>query len=351
MRVGGDDYLAAVDASSIVTIQGPADAGPAERQQMRARAQGVFERFRVDDVTRIDVPGRGGSVEDTDDGTDTSLRPEVRPIVPALQSGSLFGDAVGVLLVDAQNLLKAEAEVVAELVGSAAHGGVVAVFVSSGRIVAPLGKALADVGEVVKIAKLRERDAADWLVSTARERRLVLESDGVDALLHRFGSDIAAIDRALEQFAATGETITGDAVRTRFANRPDEPMWYYADAIAAGDVGEALRRLADFLVHGHPLQLLAHLEGELRRRSLAAAAPDIETYAEWEGANPTAFPVKKAWNRRNHSTAQELRQALDAVSRADLRLKTAPESTHRVTMERLTVALCRWFGGARARRR
>ena len=33
----------------------------------------------------------------------------------------------------------------------------------------------------------------------------------------------------------------------------------------------------------------------------------------------------------------------------DLELKTAPESSHRVTMERLTVALCRWYGGGRRR--
>ncbi|MBT8211901.1 MAG: hypothetical protein KJN71_02015 [Acidimicrobiia bacterium] len=336
--------------SGIVTIQGPNDAGPAERQQMRARAQAVFDRFKIDEITRIDVPGKGGAATGDDDG-DAALRSEVRPLVPALQSGSLFGGAVGVLVVDAQNLLKAESEVVAELVATAAGGGVVAVFVASGRIVAPLGKKLTDVGDVVKVAKLRERDAADWLVAAARERRLVLESDGIDAIMHRFGSDIAAIDRALDQLASSGEPITADAVRQRFANRPDEPMWYYADAIAAGDVGEALRRLEDFLVHGHPLQLLAHMEGELRRRSLAAVAPDVESYAEWEGANPNAFPVKKAWQRRNHSTSTELRQALDAVSRADLRLKTAPESTHRVTMERLTVALCRWFGGAQARRR
>ncbi len=31
------------------------------------------------------------------------------------------------------------------------------------------------------------------------------------------------------------------------------------------------------------------------------------------------------------------------MARADLQLKTAPEPTHRVTMERLTVALSYWY--------
>jgi DNA polymerase III delta subunit len=128
-------------------------------------------------------------------------------------------------------------------------------------------------------------------------------------------------------------------------------MWHYSDAVAAGDTGEALRRLADFLTHGHPLQLLAFLLADLRRRSLAATAPEIETLAEWLGSSPDHYPVRKAWNQREVSSDDELRRALDALSRADIELKTAPESSHRVTMERLTVALTRWYGGGRRRRR
>ena len=121
-------------------------------------------------------------------------------------------------------------------------------------------------------------------------------------------------------------------------------MWHYTDAIAAGDEGEALRRLEDFLEHSHPLVLLAGLENDVRRRSLAAAAPDVETYADWLGSTPSAYPVRKVWDLRNRATAVNLRRSLDAVSRADLQMKTAPEATHRVTLERLTVALCRWLG-------
>ncbi len=126
-------------------------------------------------------------------------------------------------------------------------------------------------------------------------------------------------------------------------------MWHYADAVAAGDVAEALRRLSDFLTHGHPLQLLAFTEGEVRRRSLAAAAPDLATYAEWVGSSPEAFPVRKAWQRRSEATESDLARALDALSRADVLMKTAPDATHRITLERLTVALCRWVGRSRAR--
>jgi DNA polymerase III delta subunit len=139
-------------------------------------------------------------------------------------------------------------------------------------------------------------------------------------------------------------------VAARYRNRPDEPMWHYADALGEGDTSAALRRLADFLTHGHPLQLLAFLEGDLRRRALALAAPDIATFAEWIGQSASQFPVQKAWKARGRTSPELLHRALDALARADLQIKSMPEATHRLTLERLTVALCLWYGGRGSRR-
>jgi DNA polymerase III delta subunit len=326
----------------LVTIAGPRDAGPGERQLMMERAGAVFAQFEVEDPVRIDVPARG-----TDSTEDSALRHGLEPLVPALQSGSLFEDRSGVLIADAQNLLKGEAELVAELIAHLAGDTVVVVFTSLGAIPSPLGKTLKPLAEAITVTKLRERDAGEWLAAAARSRGLKVHSDGAAALLQHFGSDTAALGQALDQLAAAGEEATADSVTLRFRARPDEPMWHYADAVASGDVAMALRRLADFLTHGHPLQLLAFLEGEIRRRALAAAAPDIATYAEWAGGTPDSYPVQKAWRRRSEAHESDIARALDALSRADLLLKTAPEATHRITLERLTVALCRWVGRAR----
>ena len=110
----------------------------------------------------------------------------------------------------------------------------------------------------------------------------------------------------------------------------------------------ALRRLADFLQHGHPLQLLAFLQSDVRRRSFAAAAPDYDTFLDWDGGR-AGWALEKVWKQRSRIKGSDLKLALGALARADLQLKTAPEATHRVTMERLTVAMCRWYGGARRR--
>ncbi len=173
-----------------------------------------------------------------------------------------------------------------------------------------------------------------------------LHGDAVAALIHRFGTDVASLGQALDQLAASGEEVTGDAVRARFRNRPDEPSWFYIDALATGDQGEALRRLEDFLLHDHPLVLLAAITTDLRRRSLAAAAPDYDTFVERDGGR-AGYGLQKVWRQRSRVRGDDLRRALDAVARADIALKTTPEPVHRVTMERLTVALCRWYGGPR----
>jgi DNA polymerase III delta subunit len=328
----------------VLAVLGPRDAGPGERLEMLRRAHALLDQAGVDGVDRIDVPPKGGG-----DEMEGSLRAAVEGMVPALQSGSLFGGRRGVLVVDAHQLLKAEADIAASLVETVGGDGSVVVFVADGALPAALGKAVKALGETISIKKMREKDAADWLANQARERRMRIEPEAANALLQRFGSDIASMSQALDQLAATEGPVTVDDVNARFRNRPDEPMWHFSDAVSAGNTGEALRRLADFLTHGHPLQLMAFLLSDLRRRAVAAASPDIATFAQRIGSSPEHYPTRKAWGQRDASSEEDLRRALDAMARADVELKTAPEATHRVTMERLTVALTRWYGGGRRR--
>ena len=329
----------------LVVIAGPRDAGPGERDLMMEQAHSALEQLGVDSPTRIDVPPKGATADDTSEG---AMRTAVQEIVPALQSGSLFGGADGVLVVDADELLKAEAEVVAELLELSQEGESIAVFVAAGSIPAPLGSLLRNNAETIKVGRITERSAGEWLGKAARDRGIRLDRDASTVLLNRFGTNVAALGQALDQLAVGTDQIDVEMVRNRFKNRPDEPMWHYVDAIVAGDQGTALRRLADFLLHGHPLQLLAFLQNDVRRRSMAAAAPDYETFLDWDGGK-AGWAMEKVWKQRSRIKGSDLKLAVGALARADLQLKTAPEASHRVTMERLTVAMCRWYGGARHR--
>ena len=336
--VGRPDYLGAV---TLLIVSGPPNAGPGEREQMLAAAAGHFKKSGVErsEVVRIDVPGRGAG-----EAGAGSIRAELEPMIPLLQSGSLFGEPQGLELMDAQNLQRAEVETLTELIEGADLDLAEVVLVSVGAVSKPLATLAKERGETVPIKKMWERQAAQWLDAEIRDRELKIDRKASDALLQRFGTDTASMGQALDQLVEIQSKITAEMVLDRFKNRPEEPTWHITDAIAKGEVGTALRRLSDFLVHGHPLVYLAALEGDLKKRSLAAAAPDQETFKEWVGGRSSDRALGRIWSSRGKVRESSLRRAQEALVKADRVMKTQPEEVHRVTLERLTVAFCRWYG-------
>ncbi len=324
---------------SLLLISGPSGAGPGERQEMLERARHFVAEQGVDpaDVTRIDVPGKGG-----DDGANM-LRSGLEALVPMLQSGSLFGGMQGVELIDAQNLLVGEAKMVSELL-RAAQGVAVAIVVE-GSVHASIGDVVKDIGTKVSVRKVWESGAATWLAGEIDARGLSIDSGAAGALVQRFGADLAALGQALDQLGDVKGKITAAAVLDRFRNRPNEPIFHYTDAVVSGRAQEALRRLNDLLVHQHPLVILASLESEVKRCSMALVASDKEAFREMAGARSSDRWVDRVWRRRSRLKDSSLRACVDALARADKVLKSAPEELHRVTLERLTVAVSRWLNG------
>jgi DNA polymerase III delta subunit len=325
----------------LLLISAPSNAGPGERQQMLDAASDHFGRAGLEraQVVRIDVPGRGAGEEG--EGT---LRAELEPVIPLLQSGSLFGEAQGLQLVDAQNLQVSEGEVLQELIEGADLSSVELVILAAGAIPRPLSALVKRLGKSQSVKKMWERQALQWVDAEVRDRGLVFEKGAGKALVQKFGSDTAAMGQAMDQLEQTSGKITKEMVLERFRNRPDEPTFMITDAISKGDVGEALRRLSDFLVHGHPLVYLAAVESDLKKRSLAAAAPDEATFRQWLGATRADRGPVRFWSQRGKVRESSLRRAQEALVRADRVIKSQPEEVHRVTLERLTVALCRWYG-------
>jgi len=320
---------------TLTVIAGPAGPGPGEREQMLEIGAKHLVSQGVDreQVLRVDVPGRGAG--EAGDGT---LRAELEPMIPLLQSGSLFGEKLGLEVVDAQNLQKVELETLVELVTGADLQLIEVILIYGGAV----PKAIKDLGgETVSVKKMWERQATQWLDAETRSRGLDLDKGAIDAMIKRFGTDTASMGQALDQLEETTGRITANLILDRFKNRPDEPTWNITDAIGKGDVGTALRRLSDFLVHGHPLVYLAALESDLKKRALAAAAPDQDMLRSWVGGSDRQ--LARLWAQRGRVRESSLRRAQEALVRADRVVKTHPEEVHRVTLERLTVAFCRWY--------
>ncbi len=292
------------------------------------------------DLVRIDVPLRG-----TGDDGDGPLRSELEPVIPLLQSASLFGGKQGLELVDAQRLRVAEAELISELLDAFDPDSVAVAIVSEGSLPAALAKKVKSVGDSKSVGKMWEWSAARWLEEEIQARGLQIDRDAAAALIQRFGADVASLGQALDQLSESTGKIKAADVLDRFRNRPNEPIFHYTDAVAKGDTAEALRRLGDLLTHQPALVILGALEAEVRRRSLALVAGDEKELASLAGARPSDKWVGRTWGQRGRFKASSLRRAVDALVRADRVLKSAPEEMHQVTMERLTVAMCRWLSG------
>lgn len=293
-----------------------------------------------DDLVRIDVPARG-----TGDEGEGPLRSELEPVIPILQSASLFGGKQGLELVDAQRLRVAEAALIADLLDALDPGAVAVAIVSEGALPAVLSKKVKEVGDSRSVGKIWERNAARWLEDEIARRGLQIDREAAGALIQRFGADVASLGQALDQLTESSGRIKAADVLDRFRNRPNEPIFHYTDAVGKGDTAEALRRLGDLLTHQPALVLLGALEAEVRRRSLALVAADEKELARLAGARPSDKWVGRTWGQRGRFKASSLRRAVDALVRADRVLKSAPEEMHQVTMERLTVAMCRWLSG------
>ena len=321
-------------------VTGPSGAAPGERQEMLKAAKAVLDRLGVAsaDVVRIYVPARGESEDSS--GT---VRHELEPMIPVLQSGSLFGGTQGLEIVDAQQLTAAEADILLELLHQVDHDSMAVVLVSAGAVPARLSKFLKAEADVSSVKKMWESNAASWLHDEIDRRGLSLDRGAEQALVQKFGADVASLGQALDQITDTPGTVTAKHILARFKNRPNEPIFHYTDAVTKGDTAEALRRLNDQLVHKHPLVLLATLETEIRRRAIALASPDKESFRAAMNAKGNDRWVDRVWRQRGKLKDSNLRKANEALVKADRLLKSAPAEMYHVTMERLTVALCLWL--------
>ena len=293
---------------ALLLISAPSNAGPGEREQMLDGAAQQFSRAGLErgQVLRIDVPGRGAG----EDG-DGALRTELEPSSPCCNQAA-FSASHRVCSSLTQNLQASESAVLEELIKTADLTTIEVVILAAGAVPRSLSALVKSLGESQTVRKMWERQAMQWLGAEVRDRGLILREGGGEALLQKFGSDTAAMGQALDQLEQTSGKITKEVVLDRFKNRPDEPTFLITDAMSKGEVGEALRRLSDFLVHGHPLVFLAAVESDLKKRALAATARMSRRFGN--GSVPRratgAWPVLVSAGKGPESSLRRAQEAL-----------------------------------------
>ena len=370
---------------------------PGEREEGLETARGHLRGAGVEEaqIVRMDVlPSRGQSSPPPGMPEQQGVfRPDLLEVVPLLQSSSLFGQKQGMLLVDAHNLLAAESRALCEML-AALDPTAVSVAIVAERLPKDLSKTVQEIGEVKRLRQMWENQVHGWLDRQSKEKGLRMSYRSRSALVQRFGTDRAALRRALEQLQGENRPITAAMITERFRNRPDQPVFRILDEILAGNAEAALRRVGDYLANarssdGRPYILLGTLESDLRLRLMASQARDKEHFLRMEEEGVFSRMLESApgpldekaekrlrstarsrvrssrrrndriWNQRRPLNAVSGRQqvraaerALSLVVQADRTLNLVPAPLHQPVLERTVVELCGVYQGfAKGRRR
>ncbi len=271
----------------------------------------------------------------------------------ALTSASLFSQATAVVLTDLQDLGE---QVAAELLQYAASPSddTAVVLVHGGGA---KGKGLLDklrktaaVSEVAQQAPKYERDLIAWVRQEARSRGRAIDDEGAALLVAAVGSDLRSLAAAVDQLVTTlaeGERLDAAVVGRYFGGRAEVRGYEIADAALDGRLDLALERARwAEAAKVAPLLITAALASGLRQLArVATADPGLRDadLAREVGAPP--FKIRTLRQSARGWTEASLRQALDAVARADLAVKGgSAEPGHAVERMIIDIAVARSRG-------
>ena len=243
-------------------------------------------------------------------------------LLEAVGTGSLLGGRRLVVVNDAQDLKKEQAEALTRYLETPSPDTVL-VLVASGR--SKLDAAVKKHGHVLALETPKGRRLATWLKQRALERKLKLDDRGAWALIDSVGGDLRGLDGALAQLGAAhgeGASIGTKQVRQAFPRMADERTFAFTDAVGERKLSVAMASLRRLLEQGdEPLAVFGVLVGHLRRllraRQFASDGPRAVGEAlgmpEWRARNMT----KQALSYRE----EELVRAMSLMAEADVEMK------------------------------
>lgn len=158
----------------------------------------------------------------------------------------------------------------------------------------------------------------------ARRREIRIDEPAIAALVDSIGTDLSALDDALERltlYAGPGQPVTVAAVEACVSRVRVESIWALVDAVSARDRRTALKAAASLLDDREPpLRILSLLSRQLRLLGRARQALDDgatpEQAAAAAGAPP--FKARDLANAARRMNMPQLAQAFRILCEADL---------------------------------
>jgi len=166
-----------------------------------------------------------------------------------------------------------------------------------------------------------------FISAEARRRKLKIDEAAMAALVDAIGTDLAALDDALERlslYAGQGQPIRLEAVEAWVSRVRVESIWALVDAVSAQDRRSALKAAASLLDDREPpLRILSLLARQLRMLGRARQALDDgmapDAAAAAAGAPP--FKARELARAAGRMNLAKLSQAFRVLCEADLTQK------------------------------
>jgi DNA polymerase-3 subunit delta len=266
-------------------------------------------------------------------------------IVRAAKTMPMMAAARFVLVRDADELAAAELDQLATYLGEPSPSTCLVLTAEKLDGRTRFAKAAQKSGALTEARELKGDALRGFALRETKERGHALAHDAADALVDSIGTDLSALDDAIERlslYVGAGKPITLETVEACITRVRVDTIWALVDSVGLRDGRRAIRATRSLLADREPpLKILAMLSRQLRmvgkmRDALADGlrGPDA---AKAAGALP--FKARELETSAKRFSGPDLEAAFRVLADTDLALKGSrvpPE----IALESAVLALC-----------
>lgn len=284
-----------------------------------------------EEVNKLTAQASDLAVDEFAEGSDPAL------VFQSLTTPSMFDEGRVVVLRDIDTLgAESQRQLVAYL--SDPTPGITLVMTST-KPVAKVAGAVKKVGHVIDASKGKRSDLFGWMRTAAKQRKLKIGQDVMNALLDSVGEERMALAQALDHLSLAlgdGATVGLDDVKEHFAQRGETKLFGFIDAVAMKQTGPALAALNRLFRQGESAQMLFWALARHFRMMLAAGSSSADAAARKLGL--PAWRAEKLVRQARAFTEEALVGSYLAITDADRKMKRS-EEPETLTLERLVVEI------------
>jgi len=260
-------------------------------------------------------------------------------IVESLSTPSLLGGKRLVIVRDAQDLKKEQADGIAAALEDPLEDTVL-VLVAAGRT--KLDAFVKKSGTVVTLDAPKGRKLVGWVRQRAKSHKLQMDDRGAWALVDAVGGDLRELDGAMEQLAVgsgAGAKVAAADIKQAFPRLADERIFALTDAMGERRLSPAMVALRRLLDQGdEPLMIFGALAAHVRRLIRARRHVDGGARAVGAALGLPDWRAERMLKQARTYRDDELIRAMNILARADVEMKGDYPSPE-VALERAVVEI------------